>query len=48
MNGRRLTLPSRRGSALVTVLIIVMVLGFTIAGVVGRYSGISMSTSATV
>lgn len=35
MSGRRLTFSSRRGSALVTVLIIVMLLGFTVVGVVG-------------
>ena len=35
MSSRGPTLPSRRGSALVTVLIIVMLLGFTVAGVVG-------------
>ncbi len=35
MSDRRMTVPSRRGSALVTVFIIVMVLGFTVAGVVG-------------
>ena len=35
MSGRRPTFHSCRGSALVTVLIIVMLLGFTVVGVVG-------------